>query len=139
MSVPKKTTKIKTPTDDVVAVEQFFTALDHPLKAEIYAACGAILAASSTISSGIKWNAPSFRTSEWFATTHLRSRDQVQFIFHLGAKKRPELPALAIDDPSGLLKWLAPDRAIVSLGVGKLTPARRIALKALMRAWIVHV
>lgn len=121
-------------------VDSFLSALVHPRKREIVALREAILAADPGISDGIKWNAPSFRTSEWFATIHLRARDGVQLILHLGAKKS-ELPprAFAVDDPAGLLQWLGTDRAtIIFRDLDELT-ARRAALQSLLRAWISHL
>lgn len=121
-------------------VTDFLAALDHPLKREIGAAQKIILGVSSTISVGVKWNAPSFRTAkDWYATVNLRSRDKLQLIFHLGAKKRPELKPIEIADPRGLMQRLAPDRAMVTLGKGRDISANGRALSAIVRAWIRHV
>eukprot|EP01031_Cornospumella_fuschlensis_P007315 gene7315-9064_t len=64
------------------------TTLDHPFKAEIQTLRQAIPAVDPAIAEGIKWNAPSWRTSEYFATTHLRSKTGLGLILHLGAKAR---------------------------------------------------
>jgi hypothetical protein len=61
------------PTDAAVAA--FLRGLEHPLKQELEAVRRLILAASPTIHEGIKWNAPSFRTDEYFATMNLRARN----------------------------------------------------------------
>ena len=61
-------------------VETFLAALDHPFKPAILAIRQIILAADPSIAEGIKWNAPSFYTSEHFATMHLRTKDGVQII-----------------------------------------------------------
>ena len=45
-------------------VEGFLASLDHPFKQEILAIRQVILGADPAIAEGIKWNAPSFRTSE---------------------------------------------------------------------------
>ncbi|MEX0643765.1 MAG: DUF1801 domain-containing protein, partial [Parvularculaceae bacterium] len=120
------------------AVAAFLKALDHPLKKEIEAARLIILGASPTIREGIKWNAPSFKTTDWFATLNLRSKESVQLIFHTGAKvKESATKGLAIADPKGLLKWLAKDRAMVTLGAGAEIAANRRAFEALVRAWIM--
>ena len=50
--------------DDVAA---FLAALVHPRKAEILALRKVLLDADAGIAEGIKWNAPSFRTVEYFA------------------------------------------------------------------------
>jgi uncharacterized protein YdhG (YjbR/CyaY superfamily) len=120
-------------------VEEFLRVLDHPLRAEIEAVRRTILGASPAIGEGIKWNAPSFRTTEFFATIHLRSTDQLQLVLHRGAKVRSDAGTFKIPDPAGLLKWLGKDRCLVTLGAGKEFRARQAALTALIRQWIRHV
>ena len=66
-------------------MDAFLASLDHPFLREILALREIILGADPSIVEGIKWNAPSFRTSEYFATFHLRARDGVQLILHRGA------------------------------------------------------
>lgn len=110
--------------------------LKHPQKSAIAAVRQIILGVSPEIGEAIKWNAPSFRTTEFFATTNLRSLDRVQLIFHLGAKKRAGLKAFKIADPAGLVKWLGDDRCLVTIGD---VTANRAALEAIVRQWIRHV
>lgn len=107
--------------------------LKHPLKADIAAVRGLILAVSPAITEEIKWNSVGFRTTESFATVHLRATDQLQLIFHLGAKVRPDLKAMKIADPAGLMKWLGQDRALVTVG------ANPVAFQKIVRAWIRHI
>jgi hypothetical protein len=118
------------------AVDAFMRTLDHPQRAEIEAARRTILAANPKIREGIKWNAPSFQTTVFFATVNLRVRNGVQLIFHKGAKKEKTPRPMTIADPARLLKWLAPDRAMVALGSGKAFRGNQAAFKALVRAWI---
>jgi hypothetical protein len=121
-------------------VDAFLAALDHPREREIRAVRAMILGAAPTIGEGIKWNAPSFRTTEWFATFHLRARDGVQLVLHLGARVRDAATTgIAVADPDGLLEWLARDRATVRFRDLAEVEARRDALAALVRAWIAHV
>lgn len=121
-------------------VEAFLAALDHPRKAEILALRRIILDADPSITEGIKWNAPSFRTSEWFATFHLRAKDGVRIILHLGAKRREDAnPRAAVADPESLLEWLGDDRASVKFRDMGEVDARRIALKSLIRQWIGEI
>lgn len=119
--------------------DAFMAALDHPLDADYAAVRKAILAADKTIADGVKWNSLSFRTSEWFATVNLRSRDTVQLVLHLGAKTGKEAAADAIPDPKGLLKWLGKDRALATLGTGAALKANLPAFKTLVKAWIRYV
>ncbi len=112
---------------------------DHPLKADIALVRKAILSVDKSISDGVKWSSLSFRTTEWFATLNLRSRDTVQLILHLGAKLGNVAPADALPDPKGLLKWLGKDRAMATLGSGATLKANLPAVKTIVKAWIAYV
>lgn len=121
-------------------VETFLAALDHPHVAEIFALREIILGADPAIAEGIRWNAPSFRTSEYFATFHLRARDGVRIILHFGAKRRARGDArAAISDPTSLLHWLAADRASVSFGDLREVEGRRSDFSGLIREWIARM
>lgn len=136
-SSKKPAKRSASPPDDV---EAFLASLDHPLKQEILALRQIILGADPSITEGIKWNAPSFRTSEYFATFHLRAKDGVQVILHLGAKTRDtSVSGIAIADPESLLEWLAKDRASVKFRDRKDIDARRSAFADVIRQWIKHV
>src|SRR5262245_37634481 len=119
---------------DVIA---FLSDLDHPLKREIELVRKIILGVSPYIREAIKWNAPSFRTTDFFATFHLRAKDQVQMIFHTGAKvKESAITGVQIKDPFGLIKWLAKDRCLITLGAGKDIEANQKALEMIVHEWI---
>jgi hypothetical protein len=118
-------------------VGEFMRELEHPLKKDIETVRRIILNVDPGISEAIKWNAPSFRTMDFFATVNLRSRECVQLIFHTGAKvKATATTGVNIADPAGLLKWLAKDRCLVTLGAGKDIQAKRAAFEAIVREWI---
>lgn len=120
-------------------VQTLISELDHPHKDAIVALRQLLLSADPAISEEVKWNAPSFRTSEHFATMHLRGQDAFQLILHLGAKSGRTVAKDAIADPDKLLKWLGPDRAAVTFnGAGDLAN-KRDALIAIVRQWIRHV
>ncbi len=89
--------------------------LEHPRKRDIIGLRKVILGADLTIAEGIKWNAPSFRTTGYFATINLRAKAGVEVILHFGAKKN-DISKTGVDmpDPSKLLSWLAKDRARVA-------------------------
>jgi Domain of unknown function (DU1801) len=129
-----------TAADSTIAVNEFMFALDHPFKSEIETIRRIVLGAHPTIADGIKWNVPSFRTTEYFATTHLRAKDGIGIIFHLGAKPR-DIPGrgIPIEDPAKLLKWLAKDRAMIVLASMKDIATKKAALEHVVREWIVHV
>jgi hypothetical protein len=121
-------------------VDAFLAALDHPHRAEIVALRQIILGADPSIAEGIKWNAPSFRTTEWFATFHLRAKAGVQIILHFGARVQDKSEARgSIADPTSMLAWLGPDRASVTFRDLADVEARRSAFADLIRQWIAHV
>ena len=122
------------------AVLAFLRELDHPRKKEIEAVRQIILGVSPEIREGIKWNAPSFRTTDYFATVNLRTKggeERVWLILHTGAKvKKTATTGIKIADPSGLLPWLANDRCLVTFRDGKDIQAKRAALEDIVREWI---
>lgn len=131
------------PTPDTrtdLAVTALLAQLDHPLAREFAELRQIVLGVAPEIHEGIKWNAPSFRTTDWFATVHLRSTDKAQLIFHLGAKVKSLPPGgLHLADPAGLIRWLAKDRCLVTLGTGKDLATHRAAFEAVVRAWINYL
>lgn len=140
MATPTPKPRHRTPADTSKAVAAFMLALDHPHKKEIEVLRRVILGAHSSISEGIKWNVPSFRTSEYFATFHLRAKDGVGIILHLGAKARGSAtPKVEIKDPAGLLRWLGKDRAMVTFSDAKEVSSKRRAFEAVLREWIRFV
>ena len=118
-------------------VTALVAALDHPLARDIDAVRRILLGASPEIAEAVKWNAPSYRTADFFATIHVRSRDAVQVVLHTGAKKKAAATDdLAVEDPEGLVRWLAKDRGMVTLGQGDEVAAKRHAFEELVRSWL---
>ena len=130
----------ETRTDSTDAVDEFMKTLEHSFKSEIEMLRRAILAVDPAVAEGIKWNSPSFRTGEYFATTNLRARAGIGLILHLGAKVR-DLPGggVKIADPAGLLKWLGKDRAMVEFTTRNELKQKTSALRAVLRQWIEYV
>ena len=121
-------------------VEAFLSSLEHPRRGEILALRRIVLEAHPSISEGIKWNAPSFRTTEYFATFHLRAKRGVQIILHRGAKKRADAVERGrIADGDALLEWRGDDRAAVTFADMDEVRGREAAFSLLIRQWIEHV
>jgi hypothetical protein len=121
---------------DAAEVAAFLRDCDHPRVADYEQVRKLILEANSSIEEGIKWAAPSFRTTDWFATFHMRDPQKVQIVFHLGAKKSEGTQRVPVGAPEGMVEWLAPDRCMVTVEDVK---RRGKALQAFVRAWILHV
>ena len=123
-----------------MTIDEFLAALEHPCKQEIMALRQLILKADPRITEEIKWNEPSFRASEHFATFQLRAKTGVQIVLHLGAKVRETATTgIAIADPAALLTWLAKDRASVTFHDLDEINAKRDAFTQLIRQWIACV
>lgn len=122
-------------------VDAFLEALEHPRKAEVLALRRVILQSADGIQEAVKWNAPSFFTAEHFATMNLRDKNGVGVIMHFGAKKRGSefKPRVLIPDPTGMLTWLADDRAVISFRDLRDIETRGDAFAALIREWVKQV
>lgn len=129
-----------TAQDTTPAVDAFIDRLQHPAKALVVQLRAAVRGADPAIAEGVKWNAPSFRTGEYFATMNLRSKVGIALVLHFGAKVRQVAAGPgSIDDPMRLLKWLAADRALVEIASEAYLQAKQGALQAVLRQWIRHV
>lgn len=121
-------------------VDEFMLTLEHPLHAELSALRSLIMGVDPSIQEGIKWNAPSFFFNDYFATFNLRSRDQIQVIFHTGAKvKESSVIGVEIDDPFGMVKWLAKDRCLMTLQDMADLESKRSSLETIIRQWIAQM
>jgi len=120
-------------------VDAFLETLEHPLRDDVVRVRQLILSALPDITEAIKWNAPSFRATEFFATFNLRAKDEVQLIFHTGAKKKAKPKKVALSPRAeALVTWLDPDRALVTLSPSKLS-AQRLAFTTLVREWVTQL
>lgn len=140
MSARKVKATHSSPADTTEAVDTLMASLVHPHKDAITRLRRIMLGVDASIAEGVKWNAPSFRTTEYFATTNLRTKQGIGVILHLGAKVR-DLPegGLAITDPNSLLQWLAKDRAAIAFADEAELRRKEGALVELLRQWIRHV
>lgn len=128
-SEPKKTTaKPRAPKlSDAEQVAEFMARLEHPLKAEIDAARAIIKSASPKIAERIKWNAPSYYTSEDLLTFNPRTTKNVQIVFH----------HIAITEVrSGLLEGNYKDRRLVHLNDMADLEAKRAELERVLRKYV---
>jgi hypothetical protein len=112
--------------------------LDHPLKDGVERLRAAILVSNDQITEHIKWNAPSFRyAGEDRVTFRLYPEDRVQLIFHRGSKVRSDAADFTFEDHTGLLRWVAADRAVVALRDVKDADAKQRDLVEVVNRWVV--
>jgi hypothetical protein len=114
--------------------------MKHPVEPEIRAIRSIILGADPGIAEGIKWNAPSFHTSEHFATFHLRGKSGVQVVMHCGTKPRSGITMRdSIADPEALLEWRDANRATVTFADVKDIKRKERDFADIIRRWITNV
>jgi hypothetical protein len=119
-------------------VDRFMEGLDHPLKDGIEQLRAAILDSNDQITEHIKWKAPSFcYADEDRVTFRLYPKDRVQLIFHRGAKVRSDAADFAFEDDTGILRWVANDRAVVGLRDAEDVDAKLPALVEVVNRWVV--
>lgn len=121
---------------DTGDVDALLASLTHPHTDAIMRIRELVRGAHPKVVEEIKWNAPSFAVGEHFATFHLRGKQGVMLVMHFGAKKRPGAKRPAIADPTGLLTWLAADRATIRFADLADVEAKRKAFVAVVRSWI---
>lgn len=130
----------KSKADTTQAVNDLVSSLNHPATQEIQMLRDIVCEVSPSIQEGVKWNAPSFRVDEYFATINLREKQGVGVVLHFGAKVRDVAAGReSIADPDRLLKWLARDRATVRFSDKDDIAARKPAFQAVLRQWIRFV
>lgn len=118
-------------------VDEFLQKLKHSRKNEVEVVREAILSAAGNITERIKWNAPSFCIDgDDRITFRLQPNDRVQLVFHRGAKKQEDSTAFSFEDRSGLLEWVANDRAVVTFHDLDHINSKGKALKDLVRHWM---
>lgn len=125
------------PADSTDAVERFMAQVAHPLKAEVETLRTLVMGVDPGVREGIKWNSPSFRTSEYFATVNLRFRGGIALILHLGARARGQ--DVRIDDPCGLLTWHGPERASLPVHAATDLHDNAPTIRAILQQWIAWV
>lgn len=119
------------------AVNALLDAHKHPLRKEIDQLRTIILGADKSIEEGVKWNAASFRTSDWFATLNgPRHVKEPMIILHAGAKAKGIVLKDRIPDPDGLLNWMSNDRAQIVFKDMRDINAKQHELRAIISSWI---
>jgi hypothetical protein len=118
------------------AVDALLTGLNHPHKAGIQLIRETIRAVDPRIQEEVKWNAPSFKLEDHFATFKLYPPGTIQLVLHRGAKPKSPPRQFVLKGNERLVKWAAPDRCVVSIGSGEVAQENRQAVISLVTQWI---
>lgn len=119
-------------------VDQFLNELNHPFRNEIDHLRSIILAASPLLSENIKWNGPNYSVEDQDRIT-MRihpPKQQVQLIFHRGAKKQDQPKERLIADSSGILTWKENDRALATFQSLEAIEKASSELTSIIQSWI---
>jgi hypothetical protein len=117
-------------------VEEFLAELDHPRAADVRRIRAAIMASNDQITEHVKWQAPSFCfRGEDRVTFRLFPADHLQLVFHRGAKPQTT-EGFEFGDDAGLLRWVAADRAVLTVGDPAELADQEQAIVALVNRWI---
>lgn len=123
-------------SDKEADVEAFMQRLDHPFKADIDQLRKAIKGISPAIREEIKWNAPSFKTEDHFATFKLYPPKSIQLVLHTGAKPKKPPQVFRLQDPHKLLTWAAPDRCVLTLRSSDQAAEMRDVVVKMVKEWL---
>lgn len=119
------------------AVTALLDANKHPLRKEIDLLRHIILRTDTSVKEGVKWNAASFRTTEWFATLNGPKRvDRAEVILHAGAKVKGIDLQKDIADPGSLITWLGKDRGVIYFENETDIKNKGKALQTILHTWI---
>jgi hypothetical protein len=124
--------------DPGAEVQAFLHSLEHGRKDEVEAVREITLSAHPGVTERIKWNAPSFCVDgDDRITFRLQPGDRVELVFHRGARRRGDAATFSFEDGSGILRWVARDRALVTFRNADDVEAKRAALKDLVHRWMI--
>ena len=111
--------------------------INHPLKSEIQVLRNIILNVDSEIAENIKWNSPNYTfRNEDRITMRLQPKNQIQLIFHRGAKKLAQPSERLIDDQSKILNFKENNRAIANFNSMEDINDKRPFLIDIIKSWI---
>ncbi len=118
-------------------VTDFLDKINHPMRAEIEYIRQLILNSNSNLSENIKWNGPNyFIGSEDRITLRINPLNQIQVIFHRGAKKKEQPKEKLLEDKYNLLTWKENDRAIITFKSLKEIEDNSEIFKEIVIKWI---
>ncbi len=118
------------------SVDTYMAKLDHPYRMGVETLRKAILALDPDIHEEIKWNAPSFRLEDHFATFRLHPQPIFQLVLHTGARSKNPKKSFHLDDPDNLVKWADKDRCSLAFTSDADAMARMEEVQRIVRAWM---
>ena len=121
--------------DDIGA---FLDRTPEPARAALAELCRIVEDSDPRIRAEIKWNAPSFRIDDHFATTGLLKAGGIRLVLHTGVRRKSPPRAVVIDDPEKLLDWRDADRAVAVFADADDVRRNEQALVVILTQWIAQ-
>lgn len=117
-------------------VGEYLRKLDGDALAMVEALRRIVAASHPRLVENIKWNAPNFALGdEDRITLGIERKGGVRMVLHRGGTPRYDRD-FAFEDRTGLAKWPAPDRAVLTFHDVAAIEAKRDVLIDLCRRWI---
>jgi hypothetical protein len=117
-------------------VDALLAALENPNKEGIELLRRVILDVDSRIQEEVKWNAPSFKLADHFATFKLHPPGSIQLVLHTGAKPKNPPRNFVLNGAEKFVKWAAPDRCVVSLPGTEAAREHSQLVASLVKQWV---
>jgi len=120
-------------------VTNFLDELNHPFRNEIEQLRNCILTANSELTENIKWNGPNYCfDNEDRITIRIQpiTTNQIQVIFHCGAKVKEQPKEKLISEDFKFLAWKGNDRAIATFKNMQDIENRKNDLTKIINEWI---
>ncbi len=118
-------------------VTKFLDHLSHPLRNEIEYLRRLVMSADLGLMESVKWNGPNYGIEkEDRITFRIHPQQQIQIIFHRGAKVKEKLTERLITDEYRILTWKENDRAIFTFKTFKELEQTSLQLQAIVVKWI---
>lgn len=116
-------------------VSRYLESLDSKSRPLVEALRGVILGVDKAVTENIKWKSLNYTTTRDFATMNTRGKTGLRLVLHSGAKSEPGFVERgSIDDPEGLIEWLADDRGMITFA--DRAAIERDATRAVLRQWV---
>jgi hypothetical protein len=119
-------------------VTNFLNELNHPFRNEIEQLRNCILSANSKLTENIKWNGPNycFDNEDRITMRIQPTTNQIQVIFHRGAKVKEQPKEKLISEDFKILVWKGNDRAIATFKNMQDIENRKNDLTKIINEWI---
>lgn len=119
-------------------VSDFLDLQKHPFRSEIELLRNVILSVDNKLTENIKWNGPnySYENEDRITMRVQPPVEQVQLIFHRGAKKQEQPKDKLIANKSKLLNWKENDRALITFKSMKDIENSWSELSDIIKDWI---